>query len=52
MGIRVEQTHWGYIASTMDGGYLVTRKYQGYSKREVRQLFREYLADRREGGDW
>ena len=40
-----------YVASAMitDGldTWLETRAYYGYSKREIRPLFRQYLADKR-----
>jgi hypothetical protein len=41
MTITVERNHAGaYVLSAIVGGYLVTRQYYGYTKREALRLFR------------
>jgi hypothetical protein len=42
--ITVERNHAGaYVLSAIHGGYLVSRQYYGYTKREAVRLFKEEL---------
>lgn len=41
--MSIERTReGGWVVSDIIGGYLVTRQYYGYTKREALQLFRQY----------
>ena len=45
MDITVERhSHDGFTLYAMHGGYLVHRRYVGYSLREAKACFRQYLA--------
>jgi hypothetical protein len=45
MTITVERNHAGaYVLSAIVGGYLVTRQYYGYTKRDAVALFRRDTA--------
>ena len=46
MGINVDRHHDGSVTlyTTDSAGYLVHRHYVGYSLREARACFRQYLA--------
>lgn len=44
--ITYRKTLDGYLQlSTISSGYLVTRKYAGYTKTEATQLFKQYLKE-------
>ena len=48
MQIEIERSLTGWlILSTLHNGYLVTRKYQGYTTKEARQLFTAELKEGR-----
>lgn len=41
--MTIEKNYQGaYVITDIIGGYLVHRVYMGYTKKEARQLFREY----------
>lgn len=41
--MTIEKNHEGaWVVSDIVGGYLVTRKYYGYTKQQARQLFKAY----------
>ena len=45
MEITVERhTHDGFTLWAMHGGYLVHRRFMGYTLREAKKLFRQELA--------
>lgn len=42
--MTIEKNQAGaYVISDIVGGYLVTRQYYGYTKREAMRLFRDYV---------
>lgn len=44
MSISIEKTITGWLVlSTIHNGYLVTRKYQGYTRREAIAMFKAEL---------
>ena len=45
VSISVERTHNGLVLSTMHNGYYVHRLYQGYTKREAIEAFKDYLKE-------
>lgn len=42
--ITITRYPWGFECSAVVGPYLERRKYVGYSRRDARALFLEYLA--------
>jgi hypothetical protein len=49
--MTIERNHAGaWVISDMVRGYLVTRLYVGYSKRDAVSLFNHYVMDLIEGG--
>jgi len=43
--MTVEKTIQGIRISTIYKGYLVTQHYLGYTRKEAKQLFRQYLKE-------
>ena len=43
MKISIESTRNGLLLSTMYNGYYCHRLYQGYTRTEARQAFKQYL---------
>ena len=47
--MSITKNHDGaLIVSDIINGYLVTRKYYGYSRKEARELFKEFVCGRKE----
>jgi len=45
MKVSIERMYWGWFVYATVGGYLVSRKYIGYTKRQARRLFIEELRN-------
>lgn len=43
--MTIERTIQGIRLSTIHKGYLVTQHYIGYTRKEAKQLFRQYLRE-------
>lgn len=49
MEISVRKTFQGaYVLSCMVDGYLVQHQYMGYTLREAKQLFRQFIKENKE----